>query len=127
MIARYSEIEAQPGLNIDGELTVTENVADMGGLQIAYDALLIALVEEGQESTPWFLTQQQRFFLAASRNWRQVATPEYYEFLVASDEHAPGPARGVEPLRHMDAFYEAFDIQPGDPEYLDPEDRIVIW
>lgn len=127
VIARYSAIEAQPGLMIDGELTVTENVADMGGLQIAYDALLIALDEDGQESTPWFLTQQQRFFLAASRNWRQLATPEYYQFLVASDEHAPGPARGVEPLRHMDGFSEAFDIEPGDPEYLDPEDRIVIW
>ncbi len=127
VIARYAAIEVQPGLMVDGELTVTENVADMGGLQIAYDALMIALDAEDQESTPWFLTQQQRFFLAAARNWREVATPEFYEFLVASDEHAPGPARGVEPLRHLDAFYEAFDIQPGDPEYLDPEDRIVIW
>jgi predicted metalloendopeptidase len=134
VIARYATIEVQPGLTVDGELTVTENVADMGGLQIAYDALMIALAADDghspailKQEEPWFLTQQQRFFIAASTNWREVATPEAYEFLVASDEHAPGPVRGVEPLRHMDAFYEAFDIDAGDAEYLPPEDRIVIW
>ncbi len=134
VIAQYSAIEVQPGLMVDGALTVGENVADMGGLQIAYDALMIALAPDGhaldaagQENLPWFLTQQQRFFIAAATNWREVATPEFYELIVASNEHAPAPARGVEPLRHMDEFYDAFDIEPGDPEYLAPEDRIVIW
>jgi predicted metalloendopeptidase len=127
VIAHYSEIEVLPSLSVDGELTVTENVADMGGLQIAYDAMLIALEAEGQEETPWFLTQQQRFFIAYAISWREEATSEFYEFLVASDVHAPGIVRAVEPSRHMDEFYEAFDIEPGDPEYLPPEDRVVIW
>ncbi len=127
VIAQYSAIEVQPGLNVDGALTVQENVADLGGLQIAYDALMIALDADGQEHTPWFLTQQQRFFIAAARNWRQISTPQYVQVLVASDSHAPASVRAVEPLRHMDAFHEAFDIGPGDAEYLPPEDRIVIW
>jgi len=126
-IAQYSTIEVQPGLMVDAELTVGENVADMGGLQIAYDALLIALNADGQEDTPWFLSQQQRFFIAYATSWREMATPEFYEFLVASNPHAPAPVRAVEPLRHMDAFYEVFDIEEGDAEYLAPEDRIVIW
>ena len=89
--------------------------------------MLIALDAEGMEDQPWFLTQQQRFYLAAASNWREVATPQYYEFLVAADVHAPGPVRAVEPIRHMDEFHDAFDIEPGDPEHLAPEDRIVIW
>jgi putative endopeptidase len=127
VVAQYSAIEVLPDLMVDGELTVRENVADLGGLQMAYDAMVIALDAEGQETTPWFLTQQQRFFIAASRNWRQVATPQYYAVLVASDSHAPAPVRGVQPLRQMDAFFEAFDIGPGDPEFLPPEERIVVW
>jgi predicted metalloendopeptidase len=127
VIAQYSGIEILPDLMVDGELTVTENVADLGGLQIAYDALMIALDADGQEHTPWFLTQQQRFFIAAARNWRQVATPQYYQAAVASDSHAPAPVRGVQPLRQMDQFYDAFDIGPGDAEYLPPDERILVW
>lgn len=130
VIEQYSGIEVQPGLTVDGALTVTENVADMGGVQIAYDALVIALEPDGgtvDPDTPWFLTQQQRFFVAWATNWRAIATPEFYEFSVASGVHAPGPVRGVEPIRHMDAFHRVFDIEPGDAEYLPPEDRLVIW
>jgi putative endopeptidase len=127
VIDQYSGIEVLPGLGVDGELTVQENVADMGGVHIAYDAMLIALGTEGQEDEPWFLSQQQRFLIAFATSWREIATPEFYELLVASNTHAPGPVRAVEPLRHMDAFYTAFDIEPGDAEYLPPEERIIIW
>ena len=126
-IDQYGGIEVQPGLMVDAELTVTENVADMGGVQIAYDALLIALDAEGQESTPWFLTQQQRFFIAYATSWREKGTEEFYEYLVAADVHAPGPVRAVQPIRNMDTFYEVFDIGEGDPVYLPPDERIVIW
>ncbi|MEJ7837185.1 MAG: M13 family metallopeptidase [Thermomicrobiales bacterium] len=127
VVVQYSELEVLPGLNVDGGLTVTENVADMGGIQAAYDALLVALGEPVDENLPWFLTQQQRFFIAASSTWRQKATDEYVQYLVSVDVHAPAEARATQPLKNSDAFYEAFDIVEGDPEYLAPDDRIVIW
>jgi predicted metalloendopeptidase len=134
VIAHFDEVEVMPGLMANGEISVRENVADMGGVQVAYDALLIALDSGGHslnpdaaQDTPWFLTQQQRFLIAWATNWRAVASPEYVAFLVTSDSHAPAPARGVEPLRHLDEFHEAFNIGEGDAEYLPPEERVVIW
>ena len=133
VVAQYSDIELLPGLMVNGESSVGENVADMGGLNIAYDALLIALGGQGHSlsaeemETPWFLTQQQRFFIAFATSWREIGTAEYYELLIATDEHAPAPVRAVQPLRNMDAFFPAFNIGEGDPEYLPPDDRIVIW
>jgi putative endopeptidase len=127
VVDRYSGLEVLPGLMVNGELSIGENVADMGAVQVAYDALQIHIALDGPEHGPWFLTQDQRFFVAWATIWRAVSTPEYYAFLIATDEHAPHPIRAVEPLRHVDAFYEAFDIGPDDPEYLPPEERIVIW
>jgi putative endopeptidase len=127
LIDQYDAIEVAPGVNVDGALTIGENIADLGGLQTAYDALLVALGEEGQEDQPWFLTQQQRFFVAASSAWREKATPEWVEYLVANDVHAPASVRGVQPLRNMDTFYEAFGIDESDPVWLPEEERIVIW
>ena len=130
VIDQYSEIEVLPDLYVDGELTVTENVADLGGLQTANDALEVALSEltpEERADLPWFLTQEQRFFLAAATVWREEDQEAYLQYLVSSDEHSPSEVRGVQPLRNMDEFYEAFDIDPGDPEYLPPDERIVIW
>jgi putative endopeptidase len=127
VIDQYSAIEGLPGMNVNGELTVRENVADMGGLQTAYDAMLIDLGEDAAADQPWFLTQQQRFFIAAASTWRQKTTDEYAQYLLTVDVHAPSPVRSVQPLRYMDAFYEAFNIEAGDAMYLPPEERIVIW
>jgi putative endopeptidase len=128
VVEHYSTIEVLPGLVVDGDLTVTENVADLGGVQVAYDGLVLALAEQGEaDGRLWPYTQEQRFFLAWATTWRQLATDEFAALLVAIDEHAPSPVRAVEPLRHMDAFHEAFAIEPGDPMYLPPEDRIVVW
>ncbi len=124
VVAQYEAIEVLPGLMVDGELTVTENVADMGGVQVAYDAMLTALGARGKSRLP---SQEQRFFVAFAQIWRSKSTPEFLEYIVASDEHAPHMVRAVQPARNMDEFYDAFDIGPGDPEYLAPEDRIVIW
>jgi predicted metalloendopeptidase len=152
VVEHYNAIEVLPGLTIDGQITVTENVADLGGVQIAYDALLIYLdqqVEAGAMSSPIAspmatpitspmaspvgvldvddLTPQQRFFLAAATVWREEIRDESLQFQVMNDTHSPGQVRGVVPLQHTDEFHEAFDIQPGDPMYLPPEERIVIW
>jgi putative endopeptidase len=154
--AQYSAIEVLPGVNVDGQITVTENVADLGGIQIAYDALEIYLAEQGDSAalaspamlpmaspvtspmaTPLAspsavidfatLTPQQEFFISAATVWRQKIRDEALETQVRTDVHAPAELRGTVPLQNMDEFYEAFGIEPGDAMYLPPEDRIVIW
>lgn len=152
VVEHYSAIEVLPGVNVDGQLTVGENVADLGGTQIAYDALLIYLEQEGMAgtiaspvaspvgmgtATPLAspvvaldfdsLTSQQRFFIAAATIWRTEIRDEEAQRRIMTDPHSPGSVRAVVPLQHLDAFHEAFDIQPGDAMYLAPEDRIVIW
>ena len=124
VVAQYDEIEVLPGLYVNGELTLTENVADMGGVQVAYDGLEMALDDAG---TPITESDQQRFFIAWAQVWRTLATPEYTRLLVATDEHAPGPVRAVQPLRNMNQFFETFDIVRGDDEFLPDADRVVIW
>ncbi|MFN8661064.1 MAG: M13 family metallopeptidase [Thermomicrobiales bacterium] len=125
--AQYSAIEVSPDLFVNGDLTIGENIADMGGLQIAYDALQAALAENGDPGLIEGLTQEQRFFLAHAFRWAEVARPAFVDTLIKTDSHAPASVRAVEPPRNMDAFYEAFGIEPGDPEYLPPDERIVIW
>ena len=127
VVDQYDDVEVLPDLYVDGQYTIQENVADMGGVQVAYDALLVALGEDAELDEPWFLSQQQRFFIAFAASWRMMATPEYQENLILTDSHAPDIVRAVQPLRNMDQFFEAFDIVEGDDEYLPPEERIVIW
>jgi putative endopeptidase len=125
--AQYDAVEVLPGLNVDGELTIGENIADMGGLQIAYDALQAVLAEEGDPGPIEGLTQDQRFFIAYAYSWVEKAREEAIRTQVQTDEHAPAEVRAVQPARNMDEFFTAFGIEQGDPEYLAPEERIVIW
>lgn len=127
VVQQYSALEAAPGVFVNGELTIGENIADMGGLQIAHDALEAELAANGDPGLIEGLTQEQRFFLAHANRWAEKDRPEFVVALVSTDSHSPAQIRAVQPSRNMDAFYEAFDIVPGDPMYLAPEDRIVIW
>jgi len=152
LAAQYSAIEVLPGYHVNGQLTVTENAADLGGLQVAYDALQIHLAQEGQldtlaspvvtvSATPVVspmaspvamvdiatLTPQQAFFVSAATIWRELSRDEAQIYLLRVDPHSPARVRAVVPAQNMDAFYEAFDIGPGDAMYVAPEDRLVIW
>lgn len=127
VVEQYNAIEVLPGLNVDGALTIGENIADMGGLQIAYDGLQAALKEAGDPGPIDGFTQDQRFFLSFAFNWAQNARDEYLRTLVQTNEHAPAKVRGAQPQRNMDAFYDAFGIEQGDAEYRAPEERVVIW
>lgn len=131
LIDQYSQIEVPGAGFINGQLTLTENVADLGGIQVAYDALQLHLARHNM-ATPVAaatdeLTQNQRFFIAASTVWRAKVRPEALQTQLLTATHAPATVRGAQPLRNSDAFYDAFAIAPGDPMYLPPQDRIVIW
>ena len=146
VIDQYGAIEVLPGVAINGQFTVTENVADLGGAQVAYDALLVyleahgdALATPGAQGSPAAtplispaggeiaLTQQQRFFVAAATVWREQIRDEALETQVRTGVHAPSEQRATVPLQNMDEFYEAFAIEPGDAMYLPPEERITVW
>jgi len=125
--AQYDQVEVLPGLFVDGNLTIGENIADMGGLQIAYDALQATLAEEGDPGLIEGLTQEERFFIAFAAGWATKLRDEALRVQLQTDSHAPPEVRAVQPARNMDAFFEAFGIEPDDPEYLPPEERVVIW
>lgn len=135
LAAQYSAIEVAPDLYINGQITVTENAADLGGIQNAYAALQNRLGTEGEvvAATPVTVTieppftPEQRFFIAAATVWRTKIRPESLDTLVRSNPHAPGSVRATQPLRNADPFFAAFGIQPGDPMWLAPSERIVIW
>lgn len=124
---QYDAIEVLPSVFVNGDLTIGENIADMGGLQIAYDALHQALAESGDPGLIEEMTQDERFFVSWAVGWAEKARPEAIETQVATDEHSPYSVRAVQPSRNMGVFFTTFDIKPGDPMYLPPEDRVVIW
>ena len=128
VIAQYGELEVA-GVRLDGERTLAENVADLGGIQVAYDALESELTHGGATvaTISSDFSPAQRFFISAASVWRSVIRDEALAAQLASDTHAPSVIRAVQPLRNCDAFHDAFDIGPGDPMYLPPADRIVIW
>lgn len=124
---QYGAIEVLPGLFVDGQFTVTENVADMGGMQAAFDAFQATRANPGSEPLIDEFTPEQRFFIAYATSWRGIEREEALRTLIETDPHAPSAVRAVVPAQNMDAFYEAFDIGSGEAMYLPPEERIVIW
>ncbi|HEU0113269.1 MAG TPA: M13 family metallopeptidase [Thermomicrobiales bacterium] len=139
LVKQYDAIEVKPGLHINGQITVTENTADLGGIQVAYDALQRRLAEQAATpaATPVAtaaddpalaeFTPAQRFFIAAATVWREKTRDSALVTQIKSDEHSPAAVRGVQPLRNMQPFFDAFHIVPGDPMYLPPDQRVVIW
>ena len=125
LIDQYSAYEVLPGLNVNGELTLGENIADVAGLAAAYDAYKLALhgttlpVVDG-------LTGDQRFFLAFAQSWRHKAREAALRQQIVVDGHAPAPER-AQTVRNLDAWYEAYDVKPGEKLYLAPADRVRIW
>jgi predicted metalloendopeptidase len=119
----YSPVE---GMTINGALTLGENIGDLGGLSIAYQAWKLSL--EGRPSPVIDdLTGEQRFFMGWVQAWRSKARDEYLRQQVMADPHAAAEFRANGPLGNIDAFYEAFDVRPGDALYRAPADRVRIW
>ena len=127
LIEQYSAFEprALPGHHVNGALTVGENIGDLGGVSIAYEAYLIAT--EGQQPQVLdALTGPQRFFAGWAQCWRIKVRDAEALRLLAIDPHSPAEFR-ANVVRNVEAFYAAFDLREGDGLWLDPKRRIRIW
>ncbi len=122
----FSGIEVLPGLKGNGALTLGENIADHGGLQVAYQALQEAMKTAPLDSADGF-TPEQRFFLAYANVWGANITNEEIRKLTKADPHSLGRWRVNGTLPHINAWYEAFNISKGDSLYLPEEERADIW
>lgn len=123
---QFDKVMIRPDLKADGQLTLGENIADQGGLLVAYDALMKAT--EGKEYPVIDnFTMAQRFFIGYARLWGQNITPEEETRLTKVDVHSLGKLRVNQTLRNIPAFYEAFNVKEGDAMWLAPEERVIVW
>ncbi len=122
---QFDQYEALPGLHVNGELTLNENIADVAGLAAAYDAYKASL---NGKPAPVIdgLTGDQRFFLAYAQSWAAKTRPETLRNIVLTNGHAPEQFR-AQSVRNLDAWYAAFNVKPGQKLYLKPEKRVKIW
>ncbi len=126
LVAQYNEYRPVEDMSINGELTLGENIGDLGGLTVAHAAYRLSL--EGREPPVIDgLTGDQRFFLGWGQIWRRLYRDQELRKRLIVDPHSPSQYRVNGIVRNMDAFYDAFEIKPSDPLYLAPDDRIRIW
>ncbi len=123
---QYDAYEVLPGVHVNGSLTMGENIADLGGLLIAYDAYHATLRGKPAPVLDG-LTGDQRFFLGWAQVWRGKVRDDSARQRIVSDPHSPPGARTDIPLRNIDAWYAAFHVGPGDKLYRAPKDRVRIW
>jgi len=124
---QYSAIEVMDGQNINGKLSLGENIGDLGGTNAALDGLRLYLAENGDPGLIDGFTQEQRFFLSWATIWRIKYRDEAMMRQLKLGPHSPGNYRAWVPIRNLDAFHEAFATKEGDAMYLAPENRVKIW
>jgi len=123
--AQYDTYEPVPGMHVNGELTMGENIADMAGVLVALDAYHASLHGAAAPVIDGF-TGDQRFFLAFGQAWRAKQRDDAMRQQMSSDPHTPDKFRVIGPLRNIDAWYTAFGVTSG-KYYLEPADRARIW
>ena len=126
MVDFFNKIEVLPGLQANGELTLGENLADHGGLSVAYLAFQNATKDAPLGVVDGF-TPEQRFFLAYATLWAGNIRDEQIRVYTKSDPHSLGKWRVNGALPHIQAWYDAFHITPSDPLYVAPENRVNVW
>jgi len=122
----FSEQEAQPGLKVNGQKTLGENIGDNGGLQVAFRAFENRMKQEPLTAKDGF-TPAQRFYLAYARIWASNVTPEFEAYIVNSDVHSPNRFRVNAALPMIDSWYDAFGIKPADKMFIPKEKRALVW
>lgn len=126
LIKQFNKYSVADGVKVNGQLTLGENIADLGGASIAYDAYKIRLKKTGKENIKG-LTSEQRFFVAFAIFERELIRPEAQKTHAINDPHSPGIFRINGPMSNIPEFYEAFDVKSGDKMYRKPQDRAKIW
>ena len=126
LVDQYAKFQVFDDLNVNGELTLGENIGDLSGLTISYRAYQMSLA--GQEA-PMLdgMTGEQRFFMGIGQVWKYKSTEEAMRNRVATDPHSPPEFRVLGPLPNMPEFHAAYDVQEGDGMYLPLEERVKIW
>ena len=126
LASQYDAYEGVPGAHINGNLTLGENIADLGGLLVAIDAYHASL---GGKTAPIIdgLTGDQRLFLGYAQSWRGKASDDALRAQMASDPHSPRKFRVIGATRNVDSWYQSFDVTAGQKYFLKPEDRVRVW
>jgi putative endopeptidase len=125
LVAQYNAYRPFPDLAVNGKQTLSENIADVAGLAVTYDAYRLSLDGKAAPLAQG-LSGEQQFFLSFAQSWRQkIREPALRQRLV-TDGHAP-PEYRADTVRNLDAWYPAFDVKPGEALYLAPQDRVHVW
>ncbi len=124
--AQYSKYEPIPGVHVNGELTMGENIADLGGLTLALDAYRASLKGQPAPVLDGY-TGDQRVLLGWAQAWRGKVTDDYVKKQVVSDPHSPRQFRVIGPARNIDAWYDAFKVESSDKMFVPPDQRARIW
>ena len=123
---QFDDYTVQDSIHVNGKLTLGENIGDLGGLNVAYEAFKMTPQGKSSATIDGF-TPDQRFFLAWAQVWRGNIIPQTEAQLIITDTHSPGQYRTIGAPVNMDAWYNAFNVKEGDKLYKKPEDRIRIW
>jgi predicted metalloendopeptidase len=126
LAAQYDKCVAVDDLTVNGHLTLGENIADLGGVAIAYAAYMKSL-EGKQAPVIEGFTGPQRFFLGYGQVWRDHVRDADQRLLLRTDTHSPAKFRVLVPLSNFGPFYDAYNLKPGDKMYRSPEDRVEVW
>jgi len=127
LVKQFDAYEPIPGVHIKGQLTLGENLGDLGGIEAAYAAYRRYVARHGEPAVIDGYTGDQRFFIAYAASWQGKARDDALRSQLLSDPHSPEQYRVNGIVRNFDPWYKAFNVQPGDKLYLPPEQRVRVW
>ena len=127
LVDQFNAIEILPGLYADGKFSLGENIADQGGLRLAFTGLTDYAWAEGRPADIDGFTGEQRFYIGYATLWAQNITDKEKENLTKNDVHSLGRNRVNATLRNIQSWYDAFDIKEGDAMFMPVEERVIIW
>lgn len=127
LVAQFESYEPVPGVFVNGRFTLGENIGDLGGSSVAFDAMKMYLKDKGNPGEIDGFTPEQRFFLSWATIWRTKTTDAFVVNQVKTDPHSPAQYRAFGPIINLNGFHEAWGTKEGDKLYVPKEKRIVIW